>query len=312
MSNKEDIPVNKAEVVETVEQPKVIGAEQEGVKQEADPFSAGRERMASIGQFFSKTKEKASSFMGRVGGAISRFGSRAVSFGGEAVAATLSADVLAKKGYNATANVVEKGYNATTGVVEKGYNATANVVEKGYNATAAGLNKGADKFVDGTNRAINSAGEWVYKQEEDFGAWSERAAGTVVSNYETAVKFKNSKVEEIKKIKDENVAIAKDVAFFAKTKTNEGFTAAKNGVEKGYLGLKAFGENSIAAGKMEASKIKESFQQKMNEIRIARIQAEYEKVSQKESAASSKAEQLRAYSQSLAEKMQLLKNLEIA
>ena len=67
--------------------------------QKIDPFAKGRERLASIGEFFSHTKDKAISLFKKIGGALSRFGSKAKSFGIDVLAATLSADVLAKKGY---------------------------------------------------------------------------------------------------------------------------------------------------------------------------------------------------------------------
>ncbi|MEO8637326.1 MAG: hypothetical protein ABI430_00295 [Candidatus Taylorbacteria bacterium] len=74
------------------------GKKVESSKSAENPFAKGRERMASIGGFFSRKKEQAIALASRVGGTVSRFWSRTKSFGGEAVAATLSADVLAKKG----------------------------------------------------------------------------------------------------------------------------------------------------------------------------------------------------------------------
>jgi hypothetical protein len=102
---------------------------------ENDPFAKGRERMASVSGFFSKIKENASSLFKRVGGSLSRFGSQAKSFGGEAIAATLSADVLAKQGYEAVSdNVVQ---------------AQQFVGRKGTEA------------IDFANQKINQAGEWI-------------------------------------------------------------------------------------------------------------------------------------------------------
>ncbi len=118
-----DVPeVNHEEVIKTVET-------SSDAKSENDPFAKGRERIASIGEFFSKAKDKAKSLFSKIGGAFSRFGSKAKSFGGEALAATLSADVLAKKGYEVVSEKVsEKGAQAAE-FVESNYEKARDFVQ---------------------------------------------------------------------------------------------------------------------------------------------------------------------------------------
>jgi hypothetical protein len=273
MKKENELPVvNNPEVIKNDAEQKVEG-------KEADPFAKGRERMASINEFLAKTKEKASSVVSRVGGSLSRFWNRTKSFGGEAVAATLSADVLAKKGYNAVeGKVVEAGKF---------------VGKKGTEA------------VDFAGQKINQAGEWAGEKGTQF-------AGFVGSNYEKAATFTKDKAEQVKSFAKDKVELGKDIAFYTKEKTKEGLLAAKNGVENRYNKVKTFGENSFAAAKMEMARVKDAYRQKMNAIRVARLQAEYNRVAKEESATSQKAEKLRLQRESLAEKMGLLQSLEAA
>lgn len=264
--------------------------EQPVENKETDPFAKGRERMASISGFFARTKEKASSLVNRVGGALSHFGSRAKSFGGEAVAATLSADVLAKKGYDYSK---DKAGEAKQYVVDKKNEAV------GY---AGGK--------------IDQASEWASEKGDQFADWTvekgDQFTGFVESKYETARDFTKNKAEQVKGFTKDKIELTKDAAFYAKNKTQEGLLKVKNGVENRYNKVKTFGENAFAAAKVEAARVQESYRRKMNEIRLARLQAEHDKIAQKESAASQKAEQFRQQRESLAEKMGLLQSLEMA
>lgn len=134
---------------------------------ETDPFAKGRERMASIGQFFTDAKEKAKGIVSNVGGSISRFWSRAKSVGTETVAAVLSADDLAKKG-------VEYG--------------------KGK----------IDQAGEWVETKIDSAEDWVCDKQEQVSAFVgrnyDRASNFVSSKAEQVKQFGLDKVELAKDV----------------------------------------------------------------------------------------------------------------
>jgi len=233
-----------------------------------DPFAKGRERIAAIGSFFKNTKQNISGWFSRAGKTVSNFSSRVVNFGGEAVAATLSADVLAKKGYNV--------------VSEKAGEAKEYVSQKGTEAL---------EFAGGK---VDQFGEWVDSKGQQIGNWA------------------NKKGEQVSNFAMEKAQLTKDAALYAKDKTVEGLTNVKNSVVKRYFGLKAWGENSYAAAKQEATRIKNAYNQRMNEIKVARLQAEYQKITEKEIAATGKVEKLRLQREGLEDKLAIIMGLESA
>lgn len=126
--------------------------------QKNDPFAKGRERLASIGEFFSNTKEKAVSLFKRIGGALSRFGSKAKSFGVDALAATLSADVLAKKGYEVASDKVgeAKQFIGEKGTQVKEFAQDKVEMAKDLASYAAGKTKeGLEKVGNGVENRYN-------------------------------------------------------------------------------------------------------------------------------------------------------------
>lgn len=271
------------------------------VENEEDPFSKGRERIAAIGDFIEKTKEKAGSLASRVSDTFSRFWSRTKSAAGEGAAALLSADVLAKKGYDATA---EKVIAVDQAVTEK-VGAFGETV--GYKAAEAAdyVQSKAEQVKDTVMDAYDETLLWGKDKKDQFGEF-------VTTNYDQAVNFKNEKAEQIKEFAADKVDLAKDVAFFVKEKTSAGLDQAKAGIENRYNKVKSFGENAIMSAGMEAARIKNAYRDGMNALRMRRLQAEYDKVVANEFIASEKAEKLKQKKETLAQKLGLVQALEAA
>jgi len=239
------------ETVLNMEQP-VIRPDDNLEKTEVDPFAKGRERIAAVSDFFAKTKERATNLVSGVGSSISRFWSKAKSFGGEAIVATLSADELAKKG-----------------------------IDKGMSYTKDKL-LDADEWVeDKANQGIN----FVLDKAEDIGA-------AVGEKYEQVADFVKTKKEQGAQIVSGGVELSKDIAFFAKEQTVAGLEKAKTGVTERYGKIKNYAENAMMSAKMEAAKVKDAYRQKMNDLRLRRLEAELSAVVARESSASAEAQRL--------------------
>ncbi len=259
----------------------------EAMEAKNDPFAKGRERMAAIGGFFSKMKEKAASMSKRVGSTISRVWGKTKSASGEVGAAIFSGDELAKRGAQF---VGAKAEQADAYVTEK--------VDQGAKFVA-------DKTVEGAKWVGDKAeqgGEWIGEKAEQLGNFAE-------ATYEKGAEFVSTKAEQIKDFAQDKVELAKDVAFYAKEKTAENLAKAKAGIENRYNKIKAFGENAMMSAKIEIARRKEAYRMKMNDIRQRRLQAEFERVSQAESATSARAEELRKQKEKLAEALGLQNNL---
>ncbi len=125
--------------------------------QKNDPFAKGRERLASIGEFFSNTKEKAVSLFKRIGGALSRFGSKAKSFGVDALAATLSADVLAKKGYEVASDFTQNKANQVKEFAQDKVEMAKNLASYAAGKTKEGLEKVGNGVENKYNKVKNFA-----------------------------------------------------------------------------------------------------------------------------------------------------------
>lgn len=244
-----------------------------------DLFAKGRERMATIGGFFTKAKEKFSAVKDKVGASLSRFWSRTKTAAGTGAAAVLSADVLAKKADDWVGDKVEK-FGAQIG--EGGARASSWVgdnLEAGY--------------------------DWTQEKADQLETFVE-------TNWEKAKDFTATKAEQVKNFAADKVELAKDVAFWAKEKTTEGLQNAKEGIKDRWGKMKAFGEGAIAAAKLEVANVKEAYRNKMNAIRESRLRAEYEKAVANESEASEKALRLKEKREALEQKMGLLHGLSIA
>ena len=178
--------------------------EENGEDLKPDPFAKGRERMEAIGGFFSKAKERLASVGNQVGASISRFWSRTKSFAGESAAAVLSADELAKQGYQFTEGKVK---DADKWVGQKAGEAGEYLGQKG--AQAVGW--AGDKIEQGFDWTQEKA-----DQLENF----------VENNWDKAKEFTANKADQVKNFATEKVELAKDVAFFVKNKTAEGLNKA--------------------------------------------------------------------------------------
>lgn len=261
---------------------------QEGNNEGSDPFAKGRERISAMSDLIKKAKEKTKSAISSVGSKISRFWSRTKSTASEGAAAVLSADVLAAKGYNAVENKVKDVNEKINEKVEEGGQYV------GYQTARAA------EFVGGK---VEQVDDFIDEKMDQFGDFAELS-------YEKAVNFKNTKAEQIKVLGVKSAELTKDVAFYAQAKTVEGLEVVKGGIKNGFNSLKEFGENAMASARIETARAKEAYREKMNSIRMNRLQAEFKKASQWESAAANQTENLRMYRESLAEKISLLNGAE--
>ena len=240
-----------------------------------DPFAKGRERIAVIGGFFSKAKEKFSEVKKSASATLSRFWSRTKSAAGETAAAVLSVDDLAKKGVQYVGGkIVEEGQ---------------------YVAQAAEM--AGDRLEDSY--------DWLSEKTDEVGNFMD-------ASWDKATAFTQDKVEQVKTFAKDKVELAKDIAFYAKEKTNQGLDKAKEGIKNRWGQLVSFGEGAVAEGKLKIAKAKESYRNTMNTIRENRLRAEYEKAIAQESEASEKALILKAKREALEGKMGLLQGLEVS
>ncbi len=245
-------------------------------EQKESPFIKGHERMEAMGNWFNKVKERIGSVANSAGNKISNFWNKTKSFGKETVAGVLSADVLANKGLD---YVVDKADQAEEWVGDK--------VTAGAEYVGAKAEQARDWSID----KAESAGEWVESKADQVHAWVD------------------NKGEQISNFAKDKVELVKDVAFYAKTKTAEGLHKAKEGIGSRWNKIKEFGGNAWMAGKMEANRLKENFNAKMNEIRLQRLQKEHARIVQEESATSERAQQLAQYKAQVAEKLALLQEV---
>ncbi|MBP6904939.1 hypothetical protein KAZ66_04425 [Candidatus Woesebacteria bacterium] len=244
-----------------------------------DLFAKGRERMATIGGFFTKAKEKFSAVKDKVGASLSRFWSRTKTAAGTGAAAVLSADVLAKKADDWVGDKVEK-FGAQIG--ESGARASSWVgdnLEAGY--------------------------DWTQEKADQLETFVE-------TNWEKAKDFTATKAEQVKNFAADKVELAKDVAFWAKEKTTEGLQNAKEGIKDRWGKMKAFGEGAIAAAKLEAARVKDAYNEKINEIREKRLVAKYEQDLAIAGQANEKAEKSKAALEAFRDKKSLRQGLSMA
>ncbi|MES2930488.1 MAG: hypothetical protein V4665_01760 [Patescibacteria group bacterium] len=280
-------------------------------KEVNDPFKVGRERMALMGNFFTKMKEKAVQATNYAGAKLSRFFSRAKTFGGEAVAATLSVDVLTKKGaafvgekvVQADEWTTKKAGQAGEYLGKKGAEVYSKVEGKADQAEDWVVKKGEqfEQYVEGK---ADQAEDWVAEKGKQF-------AGFVGSNYEKAINFTSEKANQLQKFTETKIELAKDIAFLVEEKTMEGFVKAQLGLENRFNQLRAYSENAWASAQLRFAEAKKRYRENMNAIRMRRIQASIEKMTQR--GGEVKPEQvytLQGQLNSLMEKMNLLQTVE--
>ncbi len=227
-----------------------------------DPFAKGRERMAAMSSGLNKAKEKASAWFDRAGGSISRFWGKTRHAAGEAVAATLSVDDLAKKGYENTSNALKAADEAVT---EKVFEAGQYLGYKGAQAAdyvGEKVTQGAEYVVTKTGEA----GEWIADTQDKFAKNAEKA-------FEAAANFTEKKADQIAKFATDKAELTAALATYAADKTVEGLTYVRDGVANRYHEVKNYGENAWKSAQLRIAKIKEDYRNKQNEKRMARLEA---------------------------------------
>jgi hypothetical protein len=271
--------MHKEENPSVEEAPEVVevGA-QEGVKE--DPFAKGRERMAAIGGFFTKVKEKASSLTSRVSGGLSRFFSRSAKVVGTGTAALLSGDDLAKKGaewtdkkYGEIVEKVDQKLDKAEGwVADKADKAEAWMSDT---AEKAGAIVG-EKYAQGKEFVgeVMDAGVEKYHQFEDLCASGAQKAEELV---ERSLKWVENKKQQAGAIVEEGVELAKDVAYIVEKKTVEGFVVAKEKLSNHYDAIVGYGENALVKAKVGWAEGKKKFRNTINGWRASMIKARIER-----------------------------------
>ncbi len=334
--NQEEIPKDTEEAIAAEKANENI-QKQEVAK---DPFAAGRERMDKIGSFFNKMKDKASQITSTVGAKMSRFFSKAKTFGGYAVAATLSAPELTQQAYDVTTEKAKQvdqwmgdkaeqvGHAIGTGAAAAGHAA----VETGKFVGNVALDTGAvivggavlagKAAVEGTvmagkaaYEAVDSGMDYLAQKGEQVGVWVEKTGDQFVDSVGKNVeKAKNFTIEKAQQAKDIAVAggqIAQMIAFLAKENTIEGFNATKDAVAKQYNNVKTYGENAIASAKYRFAEAKKSFREGLNNFRMRRINSMLQKIEQNGNADPMLVEKFNKLSKSVIEKTQLMQDLEM-
>jgi hypothetical protein len=275
-----NIDMDKKENPSVEEIPEVVeGATQEGVVKE-DPFAKGRERMAAIGGFFTKVKEKASSLTSRVSGGISRFFSRSAKVVGTGTAALLSGDDLAKKG----AEWTDKKYGEIVEKVDQKLDKAEGWVADKADKADAWMSDTAEKAGAIVGEKYAQGKEWVgevmdagakkYHQFEDLCA---SGALKVEDLVERSAKWVETKKQQAGAIVEEGVELAKDVAYIVEQKAKEGFVAAKEKVTKQYDSVVEFGENALVEAKLGYAEVKKKFRNTINGWRASMLRARIER-----------------------------------
>lgn len=331
-----ETPIDGQEAMAAEKANEAIG-QQEVAK---DPFAAGRERMDKIGGFFSKMKEKANQITSAAGAKMSRFFSKAKTFTGTAIAATLTAPELTQQAYDATTEKAKQvdqwmgdkaeqvGHAIGTAAAATGHAA----VETGKAIGNAALDTGAvivggtilagKAAVEGTimagkasYEAMDAGMTYLSEKGEQVGNWVGETGDQIVDSVGRNIeKAKNFTVEKAHQAKDIAVAggqIAQMLAFLAKENTIEGFHATKDAVAKQYNNVKTYGENAIASAKFRWAEGKKAFREGLNNFRMRRINSMLQKIEQKGDADPVLVEKFKNLSKSVVEKTQLMQDLEM-
>lgn len=295
--NEVPAPVNTTELVPEPIQDQAL--EQKTVQE--DPFAKGRERMAKMSGFFSSMKEKAKTMASSASDKISKFWDKSKKFGGETVAAVLSADVLADK-------------------FDKYTDKKAEELGQGIgNTIASGIHEAKkwNQVIGETNR------EMVADLKQDLNKVGDKIIDTMAAMEE----WQQNKADKIAEIIRQEKDLAAAAIKQGVEKTKEGFNSAKEDVVKLYTGTVEFGKKTIESGKMKFASIKENYRNRINERRLARIaeqrQREMDTVQRELDAAAAEAstvldmekslaERKKQLAEELEEKIELLKRLKMA
>ena len=265
-----------------------------GVGGQEDPFATGRERMAAISTKLNSVKEKVSSWFTKAGSSISRFWNKTKHFGGEAVAATLSAPELAKQADKYTD---EKAHELGVAIGEKAVAATEWVDDK-FDKMEQGVEAGYEWSKD----KVTAFGNKMNEGRDAVGAWADK------------------KTDQLNEFATEKKELVLAVASYAKDKTVEKLVKVKDGVADRYDKVKAYGENAYMSAKMKVAEIKQKYRDEQNRKRLEKAKADYDaelaqavadlqNAEQAEMDAKNMAEQMKQRKEALAAKISLMENL---
>lgn len=244
-----------------------------------DPLAVGRERLALVGEKISQVKEIVAKKGNALASKLGRFWNNTKKVTGNIVAGAAMSDVFAKQGYDYSVEKV-KEFDEWT--------------DKGANITGKNIGRAGAELV-------SSTGDMLVKGYD-----------AMDRGYDSVEKFVVNKGEQISQFAKDTANLSKDAAFYAKEKTVEGLQTAKEGVKNKYESVKSFSENAILSAQERVAKIKENHRKSMNMLRMRRLEAEIQKIADKESSAMQKAENLRKQKEALISKMELTDALSIA
>lgn len=141
-------------------------------------------------------------------------------------------------------------------------------IDQGLSYAGEKISEGAeavyDKGVEIKDQVVNDAKEvW-----DDMVFLKQQAEEAVINAKNTAIEWKNRKVEQVTEIKDVTVVVAQLVGEAIKEGTIEAYDTAAAKVREGYNKVREFGAEKIALAKMEMLKTKVSFFTKMNTFKM--------------------------------------------
>ncbi len=204
----------------------------------------GGERLESIKNFVSSTKDKASGFFksvgGKIGGMFNR-GKEMIPSMNTVATVALSAPEIAIAGGRYVSNK---------------------------------LDQGAEKVMDGADKIGYKIGEGT---EYVVGKVSEGAnyvGGKIEKGAMNTSAFLETKAEQMAMFATEKANLVADATLYAKDKTVEGYQKVSNGIANRYNSVKDFAGKSIESAGNRISQMKENMRNKMNEARQMRLMRE--------------------------------------
>ncbi len=277
-------------------------------KTQEDPFAKGRERMAAIGGFFSKIKEKAKTMATNAGDKISKFWNKSKHYGGEAVAAALSTDALYKKFDEHTDQKANELGQGIGGAIASGIHEA-----KKWNQVIGETNR---EMVADVKQDLTKGYEWSKNKINQVG-------NKIVDTAASIEDWQNKKIDQAAEIVREGKDLAIYVKELAVNKTVEKFNQAKEGVAKQYDKVAEYGEKAMTAGKMKVASVKENYRKWVNDRSLAKMEAKRQEelqnlqmesqLTEQQLANAEKSRELLAKkSEELKQKIALVSNLRIA
>jgi len=141
---------------------------------------------------------------------------------------------------------------------------------------AAGGNAVVDKYESARDTVESAVNKVDQKLEAGFGAgWN----------------FLQTKKEQVIAIKNQGVELAKDAKFAVQTKTTEAIGQARASAARAYEGTVNYGRESVASAKERVLQCRDVCRDKLNALRLARLQRELDSARTAEEAALDRAEE---------------------